>query len=115
MTDYTAISIIYNPKSTGASKANAFDLVKQLRHTPVAGLVRVTPTFFPGHAETLAYDLARSGERPLVISSSGDGGYNEVVNGVLKAQTEGATPTCGLLPSGNANDHYHNLHKKPII
>jgi diacylglycerol kinase (ATP) len=113
--DYTAISIIYNPKSTGASKANAFALVKELRHTPVADRVRITPTFFPGHAETLAYDLAKASQRPLIVSSSGDGGYNEVINGVLRAQAEGAIPTCGLLPSGNANDHYHNLHKKPIV
>jgi diacylglycerol kinase (ATP) len=111
---YTAVTIIYNPKSTGPSEANARGLAKQLEGTPVAKLVKVIPTEFAGHAEELAYTLSTASKRPLIISSSGDGGYNEVVNGVLKAQAEGYTPTCGLLPSGNANDHYHNLHQEPV-
>jgi len=32
------------------------------------------------------------------------------VNGSLRAQREGAKPTIGLLPAGNANDHFHSLH-----
>jgi len=115
MQPYTAISIIYNPASTGPSKQNAFELSKALRFTPVNHIVEVVPTLFPGHAETLAYDLAKATAHPLIISSSGDGGYNEVVNGILRAQQEGAHPTCGLLPSGNANDHYRNVHRGPLV
>jgi diacylglycerol kinase (ATP) len=111
---YSAISIIYNPRSTGASKDNAVQLAQELAGSPLSGLVSIIPTDYPGHAEQLAYSLSRSSEHPLIISSSGDGGYHEVVNGALRAQDEGAMPTCGLLPSGNANDHYHNLHRRPI-
>lgn len=115
MPPYTAISIIYNPASTGPSKQNAQALAKSLQFTPVHHIVEVVPSLFAGHAETLAYDLAKNSAHPLIISSSGDGGYNEVINGVLRAQQEGAHPTCGLLPSGNANDHYRNLHRKPLV
>jgi diacylglycerol kinase family enzyme len=111
---YTSISIIYNPTSTGASRANAFKLADELEAADVNLPVYVVPTDFAGHAESLAYDLAKATKRPLIISSSGDGGYNEVINGALRAQAEGAKPTCGLLPSGNANDHYRNLHQHPI-
>jgi diacylglycerol kinase (ATP) len=115
MQPYTAISIIYNPASTGPSKRNALTLSKALQFTAVNHIVEVVPTLFPGHAESLAYDLAMASSHPLIISSSGDGGYNEIVNGVLRAQLEGAHPTCGLLPSGNANDHYRNVHRGPLV
>lgn len=115
MPPYTSISIIYNPASTGPSKQHAVGLQRALQFTAVNHLVEIVPTLFAGHAESLAYDLAKSSTHPLIISSSGDGGYNEVVNGVLRAQQEGAHPTCGLLPSGNANDHYRNLHRKPLV
>ena len=114
MAQYSAISIIYNPKSTGHSKVHAQELAKILRHTRLKSKVRVIPTKYAGHAEELAYDLAKASPRPLIISSSGDGGYNEVINGVMKAQQEGASPVTGLLPAGNANDHYHSLHKSSI-
>ena len=111
MAQYSAISIIYNPKSTGHSKVHAQELAKVLRQTPLKDKVQVIPTKYAGHAEELAYELTKATPRPLIISSSGDGGYNEVINGVMKAQQEGATPVTGLLPAGNANDHYHSLHK----
>lgn len=114
MQPYTSVTIIYNPQSTGPSEANAKKLAKELQGTAIANLVKVIPTDFAGHAEELAYRHATAGKRPLIIISSGDGGYNEVVNGVLRAQAEGHSPVCGLLPSGNANDHYHNLHKQPV-
>lgn len=113
-TAYSTISIIYNPNSTGASQANARKLAEALKGSVVEDMVKIIPTKFAGHAEKLAYKLAKASPRPLIISSSGDGGYHEVVNGALRAQAEGAEPTCGLLPSGNANDHYHNLHQRPI-
>ena len=114
MKAYTAISIIYNPNSTGPSQANARKLEKELQATPLRKIVKVIPTKHAGHAESLAYRLSKASKRPLIIMSSGDGGYHEAINGALRAQTEGATPTCGLLPSGNANDHYRNLHEQPL-
>lgn len=117
---YTDIAIIFNPNSTGNSELNAQQLAATLKSTPAGKLVRIVATDGPGRAEQIAYDIAMDTDKPLIISSSGDGGYNEVVNGVLKAQQQRNrdrrphTPVCGLLPSGNANDHYRNLHRQPI-
>ncbi len=105
---YKEIVIIYNPNSTGDSKANAQKLAKDLRariHTKVS----LVPTKHAGHAETIARRYAQAPARTLLVSSSGDGGYNEVINGVLHASTNNATTY--VLPSGNANDHHHATKK----
>lgn len=106
---YTSISILYNPNSTGDSKANAQEFKAALQEKGLRG-VTLKATDHPGHAEELAYELAKASTHPLIVSSSGDGGYNEVINGALRAQDEGASPTTCVLPSGNANDHYNQLH-----
>lgn len=111
MSDFTSIAIIYNPNSTGPSHKLARELKQQIRDVAPHTKVQLIATRHAGHAEELAYELAQSTSRPLIISSSGDGGYNEVINGLLKAQSEGAHPVAGLLPAGNANDHYHNVHR----
>ncbi|HUP26414.1 MAG TPA: diacylglycerol kinase family protein [Candidatus Limnocylindrales bacterium] len=111
MAYYSAVSIIYNPKSTGPSKAHAYLLARNLRKTSLKDYVKVLSTKYAGHGEDLAYQLAKASPAPLIISSSGDGGYNDIINGAMKAQEEGAHPVTGLLPAGNANDHYHNLHQ----
>lgn len=108
--DYTAITIIYNPNSTGPSKSLAQKLQTQLHTAMPQQKVELVATEHAGHAELLAYEAAQASKRPLIISSSGDGGYNEVINGALRAQQAGAEPTVGLLPGGNANDHFQNLH-----
>jgi diacylglycerol kinase family enzyme len=77
--------------------------------------VEVVATERAGHAEVLAYELAQASRNPLIISASGDGGYNEVINGLMKAQSEGAKSTAGLLPAGNANDHFSSLHEKDFV
>jgi diacylglycerol kinase (ATP) len=110
MASYDAITIIYNPKSTGPSQAKAQELYDALKMKLRRTTVILKPTKRAGHAEELAYKAARKHKKTLIISSSGDGGYHEVVNGVLRAQSEGAKPTVGLLPAGNANDHFHSLH-----
>lgn len=110
MASYDAITIIYNPNSTGPSKAKAQELYDGLKQKLPRSPVVLKPTKHAGHAETLAYNAAKKHKKALIISSSGDGGYHEVVNGALRAQSEGAHPTIGLLPAGNANDHFHSLH-----
>lgn len=110
MTSFTAITIIYNPNSTGNGLELAKELKAKLKSLNVQLPVELAATKRAGHAEELAYKLALASKRPLIISASGDGGYYEVINGLLKAQAEGAHPTAGLLPAGNANDHYHETH-----
>lgn len=113
---YTNIAIIYNPNSTGPSKRYAHELRRDLRRElpDIKDRIDCVLTEYAGHAEVLAYELAKATARPLIIASGGDGSYHEVVNGAMRAQAEGARPTCGLLPGGNANDHHTALHDQPI-
>lgn len=78
--------------------------------------VRAIPTEHSGHAEELAYKAAKKYRHPLIISVSGDGGYNEVVNGVMRAKNENPDhkPVCALSPAGNANDHRRSIRKRPL-
>jgi diacylglycerol kinase family enzyme len=112
---FSQISIIYNPISTGPGEAMARDLRRKLKKALPKTPVDLIETQYARHAEKLAYDLAKNSNTPLIISASGDGSYNEVVNGALQAQSEGASPITGLLPSGNANDHYANLHSDDLV
>lgn len=115
MAHYTLITIIYNPNSTGPGAAMSRDLeAKLIKALPKVPIDRIK-TKHAGHAETLAYEVAKASRRPLIISVSGDGGYHEVVNGLMKAQLEGARPVAGLLPGGNANDHHRTLHRGDIV
>lgn len=108
------IFIIYNPKSTGDSAKNARELKKELSASHPKLVIELKKTEYAGHAEKLAYELSQASAKPLIISSSGDGGYNEVINGIVKAQLEGAYPTCAVLASGNANDHSRTLQSDSL-
>lgn len=112
---YSSITILYNPNSTGDSERNAQKFAKKLVRVGYGEKVKIVATKHEGHAEKFTYDIARSEKHPLVISSSGDGGYNEVVNGAIRAIEEGSLVVTGLLPSGNANDHYKEMHKPFVV
>lgn len=99
------VEILYNPNSTGDSKSNALTLANELRERGVS--VKTRETTHAGHGEKIAAELAQSGTPTVLISSSGDGGYHEVVNGALSYNNE--TLVVGVLPSGNANDHFSEL------
>ncbi len=109
------VLVLFNPKSTGASERNAKRFAKRLQKAGFATNVKLMPTEYAGHAEELVVELARKHDTLLVISSSGDGGYHEVINGALKANEDGGHVVTGLLPSGNANDHYKALHKPYVL
>ncbi len=55
---------------------------------------------------------AASASNALVVSVSGDGGYNEVVNGVMASGSNDTV--CAVLPAGNANDHSRVTGQKPL-
>jgi diacylglycerol kinase family enzyme len=112
---YTTIAIIYNPNSTGSSEALAQEFAAQVRTQLPKQKVQLIGTEHAGHGEALSYELAKKSKHPLIISSSGDGGYNDVINGVMRAKREGFKAVTGLLPAGNANDHYTNLHTEGLI
>ena len=101
------ITVIYNPNSTGDSEHNA-RLVYEMLKTD--NNIELLATESAGHAEEIASRITEKGRPAMIISSSGDGGYHEVLNGVLSSRHH-AKITLGLLPSGNANDHYRSLHR----
>jgi len=109
--------IIYNPNSTGDSEANAKRLAKELRLKRIAATCRKTA--HAGHAEEIAAAYAKKNEAVVLISSSGDGGYHEVINGALKqnggSNVKRSKLVVGLLPSGNANDHFSSLGSESLI
>lgn len=109
---YSKITIIYNPKSTGESQNAALALQKKLKRSLPKTNVECIATEYAGHAEKLAYDIAKQEKTPLIVSSSGDGGYNEVINGVMRAGNNNCI--CAVLPAGNANDHSRTMRKQPL-
>lgn len=103
---FKTILILYNPISTGGSRQNALRLRRQLKEALGESVaVRAQKTQYAGHAEEIASQHAERDARTLIVSSSGDGGYHEVINGAAAHQTRHLT--VAVLPSGNANDHYH--------
>jgi diacylglycerol kinase (ATP) len=113
---FSKIVIIYNPNSTGDSPDMAKRLRKEVAERLPSIPVDLQETKHAGHAEELAYKAAISQPNTVIISVSGDGGYNEVVNGAMRAVNEKkGSPICALLPGGNANDHYSNVAKRPLI
>ena len=109
----TKIIILYNPISTGPSLQNAESLSASLQETGVTqSTIDVRKTDYAGHAEEIARSVA-SDTNTVIISSSGDGGYHEIINGVLHSDKHGAATS--LLPSGNANDHYNALKSSELL
>ena len=98
------VVIIYNPKSTGNSALNARRLRQDLKDLSFKQKVTLRPTKYAKHAEKMAETYAKKNKRTLLVSSSGDGGYHELINGILKVPK--TRVMAGLLPSGNANDHF---------
>ena len=95
------VVIIYNPNSTGDSKTNALNLADDLKEKNI--LVKTIETTHAGHGEEIAAEYAKKDEDIILISSSGDGGYHELINGALSHPRKRLI--VAVLPSGNANDH----------
>jgi diacylglycerol kinase family enzyme len=106
MSAISQVYIIYNPNSTGDGLVNAKSLKQSLKASNIRCTLKVTK--HAGHATDLAKELASNDPHCMVISSSGDGGYHEVINGVLGSKNPRVIT--GVLPSGNANDHFHFVH-----
>jgi diacylglycerol kinase (ATP) len=111
MRPFASVVLIFNPASTGDASALAAELCAELERRQPDLPVTLQPTQHAGHARDLARDAARTG-RPLLVSVSGDGGYNEVVDGTLQAGNDAAV--CAVLPAGNANDHRRATREQPL-
>jgi diacylglycerol kinase family enzyme len=81
--------LIVNPAASRVSEAATADVAR------ILGVDTVLRTERRGHATELARDVA--GSVPAVFVFSGDGGYNEVVNGL-----DAATPV-GFVPGGGTS------------
>jgi diacylglycerol kinase (ATP) len=104
------VVVVLNPNSTGDGPDNARGLRDELAATTPELPVELVETEHAGHAEELARDAVRAEPGTLVVSASGDGGYHEVVNGVITAGRGAAA----VLPSGNANDHATATQERPL-
>jgi diacylglycerol kinase family enzyme len=99
---FDRIVIVFNPHSTGDAAASAEELRAELARRLPDVPVELRPTQHAGHAREIAREVAAAG-RPLLVSVSGDGGYNEVVDGAVQAGNDQAV--CAVRAAGNANDH----------
>jgi diacylglycerol kinase family enzyme len=108
---FDRIVIIFNPQSTGDAPRSAEELRADLTRRLPAVPLDLCPTRHAGHARELARKAAGTG-RPLVVSVSGDGGYNEVVDGVMQAGNDQAV--CAVRAAGNANDHRRVTRERPL-
>lgn len=111
VSSFDRVVLIYNPHSTGQAMDRAEDLRLDLARTVPSLAVDLLPTEHAGHAMDLARAAAEVGA-PLVVSVSGDGGYNEVVNGVM--QSGNTRAGAAVLAAGNANDHRRTTKERPL-
>jgi diacylglycerol kinase (ATP) len=107
------VCVLYNPVSTSNSKGNALDLAKRLRRSSKSLKVSIKKTEYAGHGEAIAKYYAERKDVVLLVSSSGDGGYNDLINGVLK--TSAKNIITAVVPSGNANDHHRAVGSGKLV
>jgi diacylglycerol kinase (ATP) len=107
---FDAVKLVFNPNSTGNAQELAEELKGELAERAPELPVELVPTEHAGHGREIAREAARVGQ-PLVVSVSGDGGYNDVVNGLMEA---GTSAFGAVLAAGNANDHRRVTRERPL-
>ena len=111
MYPYDRVVLIFNPNSTGNASGLAAELRDEVARRQPDLPVMLRQTEHAGHARDLAREESRTG-RPLLVSVSGDGGYNEVVDGAIQSGSDAVV--CAVLPAGNANDHRRATREQPL-
>jgi diacylglycerol kinase (ATP) len=109
---FDRVVVVFNPNSTGDAQERAEELKSGLAERAAELPVELRPTEYAGHAREIAREEAGSGA-PLVVSVSGDGGYNEVVDGLMKAGESRAV--AAVHAAGNANDHRRVVGRRPLL
>ncbi len=108
---FDRVVLIFNPHSTGDASGKASELRDELRERAPDLPVELLPTERAGHARELARDAAATGA-PLVVSVSGDGGYSEVVDGLMRSGSDRVV--AAVLAAGNANDHRRATQERSL-
>jgi len=90
---------ITNPNATAMSPRTR-DVIMRALGSELK--IDVAETTRRGHAADLAAD-ARADGFDLVVAVGGDGTVNEVVDGLLRAGTDGEVPRLAVVPGGSAN------------
>jgi diacylglycerol kinase (ATP) len=94
--------VILNPMAhQGKAERNWPRAEQALRREGIDFILRRTE--HPGHGMELGYQAAKEGLSPI-IAAGGDGTVNEVVNGLMRAKSEGIEVPLGVIPLGTAND-----------
>jgi diacylglycerol kinase (ATP) len=108
---FDRVVLIFNPNSTGDASGKASQLRDELSDRVPDLPVELLPTERAGHARELARDAAATGA-PLVVSVSGDGGYSEVVDGLMRSGSDRVV--AAVLAAGNANDHRRATEERSL-
>lgn len=99
--------LVVNPTSGGGKTGKTFGAMRETIERRL-GPCDVRPTARAGHAIALARDAALEGAE-LVVAVGGDGTFNEVVNGLMRAKEQGAEPELGLIAQGTGGDFRRTL------
>lgn len=99
--------LVVNPKSGGGKTGRTFASMRSTIEKRI-GECDVRETERSGHAIALAEEAALAGH-PLVIAVGGDGTFNEVVNGLMRAKDKGREAELGLIAQGTGGDFRRSL------
>lgn len=111
------VVVVFNPQSSGDGERLAHELQERLHAAAPDLPVELVATEHAGHGRELA---ARHAARAtpehvvLVVSASGDGGFHDVVNGVVDAGGAAVGAAAAVLAAGNANDHRRSTAQRPL-
>lgn len=101
--------VILNPQAGMRKGAqNLFDILQILQQGGYFCTVAITG----GAGEATDFVLEQGGDKQLIVCIGGDGTYNEVAAGVLRA---GFDVPVGYIPAGSTNDFANSLHLSPQI
>jgi diacylglycerol kinase (ATP) len=109
---FDRIVLVYNPANSRVPLTLAESVRDDLCRRMPDMSVTLQPTRYPSHARELAATAAATG-RPLIIAVSGDGVYNEVVNGIM--DVNGTSAVSAVTAGGNANDHRRSTRRMPLV
>ncbi len=106
----STMSLIVNPAAgRGRAASLAPDAARVLEGLGVP--FEMQQTTRPGEGVEMAERASHEG-CPAVVAVGGDGTVNEVLNGLVRAHTNGAPlATLGVIPAGSGNDFQYMLEK----